>query len=666
MTPDPASSRLHDSARSLPPLLEMIGQHDCPTVGAHSVLDFRVYEVDLSSYRLALSDRTPFLFIPSERVTDDSLQDLALDVRDALDQIAQRSSDARIAVVCLGERASLELKPVFRWNIASTAALVSGEDEDSIVSARNPASQLLAVLVRELPSSLLSPYCLAGPVTGARFFGRSRELRFISESRHSFAVVGARRIGKSSLLRELLRRSTRESEWRGGSMRAHFVDCAPMATIWDFAHDLVLRTEPQALRSVYRLSPAPVHIDDCCRFITQHIRKLAANALGQVILLIDEADQLMLADRKDWPLLRALRSLVGWESLRVVLAGSRLLQEALHDKACPIFNLAEPLALQPFARGETAELILGPLRALRIKINRAEELVDRIYLETGGHPNLIQFYCRILLDSLELEGKTALTPDDLQTVHSDVRLRRQVTETVLENLDRDAQACLLAMAGEPKCDNGVEIEELQKMLRSKESHLSASRLRGAVRDLVDACVLASRGGSLTYVVPILPKLLREHLGERRMDERLDAVPPTAMERPTSESDALSALEIELLAIAEQLKDAEASFTHGRLSQEGFFRIKRGLLVDQQSAARQLLEMIPEGPTKGVRSVLTRVLMSGETPDSGELEEEIRAALKGGATPKWGRKVLKYLDENKGDILKSAIEIGFLVARNIRS
>ena len=62
-------------------------------------------------------------------------------------------------------------------------------------------------LTRQSFSALMfSPYSRNRPAFGWRFFGRKKELDLLLESEESFFVVGGRRMGKTSLLRELERR----------------------------------------------------------------------------------------------------------------------------------------------------------------------------------------------------------------------------------------------------------------------------------------------------------------------------------------------------------------------------------------------------------------------------------------------------------------------------
>ena len=61
---------------------------------------------------------------------------------------------------------------------------------------------------KQINALFFEPYSPGEPVEGWRFFGRRAELDRIVNTTQSFVVVGPRRIGKTSLLKELARRLT--------------------------------------------------------------------------------------------------------------------------------------------------------------------------------------------------------------------------------------------------------------------------------------------------------------------------------------------------------------------------------------------------------------------------------------------------------------------------
>ena len=84
-----------------------------------------------------------------------------------------------------------------------------------------------------------------------------------------------------------------------------------------------------------------------------------------------------------------------------------------YDQDSPFFNFAEEIRLNEFTRRQAHELIVTPMENLRVRLHHREEVVARIYDETAGHPNLIQYYCTILLRRLDETGEREIGPDSL-------------------------------------------------------------------------------------------------------------------------------------------------------------------------------------------------------------------------------------------------------------
>ena len=71
-------------------------------------------------------------------------------------------------------------------------------------------------------------------MTGSRFFGREFEVRRILQANDSnFAIMGIRRIGKTSLMREVERQLKEQAQERGdedAGQRIIFMDCSAISS----------------------------------------------------------------------------------------------------------------------------------------------------------------------------------------------------------------------------------------------------------------------------------------------------------------------------------------------------------------------------------------------------------------------------------------------------
>jgi hypothetical protein len=97
-------------------------------------------------------------------------------------------------------------------------------------------------VIRQLSLTFLSPFTLSGPVPFNRFFGRESELRQIIDGigSTSFALVGGRRIGKSSILHRL-----HEYELPLKDFYSLYLDCSNIGSFEEFAATRLAGWQPR-------------------------------------------------------------------------------------------------------------------------------------------------------------------------------------------------------------------------------------------------------------------------------------------------------------------------------------------------------------------------------------------------------------------------------------
>jgi hypothetical protein len=255
----------------------------------------------------------------------------------------------------------------------------------------------------------LSPYVPTGPTTDNMFFGRSTELRDITEhaTESSFAVIGGRRIGKTSLMQRLHR-----IRLPGAGYCSIYHDCSLTPTLADFKRAPIREWRP---------SPPGAGFHSFADLFE-------ATATGRpLVLLLDEADKLVLHDQAaHWEFFNALRGLANMKRAQVVLSGERSLRSALRDPGSPLFNFTHEILLGPLDFSAVKELVTRPLNQLEIDLgDQPMQVVNRIYQFTSGHPNVVQRLCRRLLDVASVSSARRITLADVETIIRDPDFQRE-------------------------------------------------------------------------------------------------------------------------------------------------------------------------------------------------------------------------------------------------
>ena len=162
------------------------------------VLGYSMFLIDLSSWKLRLSNRAPVIWVRTKDLTGVSVQHI---MQSLADVVRERNLVRQIVLVLLDANSSHYFR--YKSGLDYNLVLIGAEEQKNVLKSRRPSAELLDLISAQVPISYLSPYETRAPVTGSRFFGREHEIsRILSNPDTNHAILGIRRIGKTSLLRE--------------------------------------------------------------------------------------------------------------------------------------------------------------------------------------------------------------------------------------------------------------------------------------------------------------------------------------------------------------------------------------------------------------------------------------------------------------------------------
>ncbi|HWN67987.1 MAG TPA: FHA domain-containing protein, partial [Haliangium sp.] len=344
--------------------------------------------------------RFPVLFVP---VTET----LALDHVMAQLQAA-RASDYLALLVAVppskdrGSEAAdlrrLVADSVYRYDLA----VLDRADLARILRSGDSKTLIEIFIEQGIAPARLSPYVVRGPVPESMFFGRESEIKELSHNLRNHAVMGSRRMGKSSILLRLCRLLDRDPRHR-----AFYVNCEAC-----FDHADFLATFSAAVAA-----PAFGAVTDLRAGVTAIARQHAGKT---VVFLLDEVDELVAFDARGQApgrLFKTLRALSHEQISHFVFSGGRTLHDALHDPHSPFFNFCEDVRLSPLSRHNVAEIVLKPMHQLSISLTGTladeQAIIDRIFTVTSGHPNLVQYLCDRLVHQASERRVTLAMVDEV-------------------------------------------------------------------------------------------------------------------------------------------------------------------------------------------------------------------------------------------------------------
>lgn len=259
-----------------------------------------------------------------------------------------------------------------------------------------------------------TPYVVGQWVRGDRFYGRRKELSEILDGhRESLWLLGIRRIGKTSLLRQVEHLARNEPRgyfpmfWdlqgaeNGGDLNATFQDA--LLEIEDALSDL-------------GIAAGEVVQDEPVASIRSLRRGLLDRGLG-MLLLCDEAEALIDVQRSEPALLRRMARLMGSEGTRTVIASTiRLLQLSDADPSSSFLDeFAPPLCLRGLEDEEARSLILQKQQTVTVRIPQPD--VEQIRTLSGNHPFLIQLLSKRFLELGSMEDARSQVERDPMLSH---------------------------------------------------------------------------------------------------------------------------------------------------------------------------------------------------------------------------------------------------------
>jgi hypothetical protein len=270
-----------------------------------------------------------------------------------------------------------------------------------------------------------NPYNYNLPVRPEMFFGRRGDVENLA--RHltitpgdSFALIGGRRMGKTSLLEALLRTLEPQAEEAGQGLLPLpiFLDLTGGGMDSAVAFFRAVAQEAHAaLADRLGLSPEEEDLGGppgpAFRRWLERWGRVTMAQRGcrlRLVLLLDECEQIV---EQPWTsdLYGALRYLLigrtTRSSFKVVMAGSHRFLTQVRQEGSPLRNILTYHRLRVLDEGATHDLITRPPGGILL-----DEVVPAVAEQSGGHPFLTQY----LMHHLWEQGLERATPDTVRRI----------------------------------------------------------------------------------------------------------------------------------------------------------------------------------------------------------------------------------------------------------
>ena len=359
-----------------------------------------------------------------------------------------------------------------------------------LLLSANGQEKFIAILAKCLSFKDVSPYQLKSVVKSeANFFGRIEILREIISNDNStnYLLVGARQLGKSSILKALERRYL-ESE-------------QVVCYYFILSEDDVLASMADALGLDLNSN-----IEQISKAIKAHKKK--------PIFLIDEADKFVKHEKdSDYLITSVFRKLSQEDDAMFILAGFWTLYEYVTlDYQSPLQNFGKLMVLGGLEEESCRELMIEPMRRLGITYE-SESIIDETIKVCGYRANYIATVCDEVLKGLET---SVITKSDVEEALESIAVNdmlqgwAKLTNKLVEN--RHDRFIVYFSIGK----ESFRLSDIVNAMETFELSVDVEEVNRSLERLVLAYILTEKKGNYSYLI----SLFKERLLEKDLDELL--------------------------------------------------------------------------------------------------------------------------------------------------
>lgn len=449
------------------------------------------YMVEAPTLRLSLPARFPIILILKNELAREDV----LDIRALMSALNAVSFFALLIPV--GDPAEGALTLHARQSLMRQGAedliVLDYRDLFGLYLAADAESDLVRRILGQVDLTVVSPYVLSGPVPPRMFFGRDYEIKLIMRTvqERSFAIVGGRKIGKTSILNSVHRLLQHT-----GGFAPLYLDCHHVTTYQGFFEALSVMCE----MSVESAAP------DLLRRIIVRLRGRQGDPMRTLVFLLDEVDHLLRFDLEHGTqLFRVFRSLSQEGLCRFVFCGERVLDGAIRDPNSPLFNFCSTLRLGYLQERDVERIVKEPMQELGISFEAPESASREIVALSGCHPNIVQAICQLLIERINQRRERVIRAEDLRRVGNSSEFRELFLEVSWGNATLLERLVTVLMAGH----ESFTPQQVRQALYGVGIALSDVEVETALNGLALASLIKHRGSHLAYASAAFSRVLGE-------------------------------------------------------------------------------------------------------------------------------------------------------------
>ncbi|MCZ7648260.1 MAG: hypothetical protein M5U26_23880 [Planctomycetota bacterium] len=402
--------------------------------------------------------------------------------------IVRESFSQQIFVILSGRP---DRSPLRREAEASGYDIVVLEERHLMALAFAPHQdqKFMDLVLEECDLESLSPYESQAPVR-EMFYGREGLVKEILRSQKGYALVGTRRMGKTSLLFRL-----QDEIRKRPKSETIFLECGgvtdPLALAERLAHGLKFSW------------PRGSALPDFDRALRKYL-----DASGKhLYCFFDEIDDLVAAGKDGEPLWQVFKSLSFEGRLTVYVAGFSELFSRYRDYESLFFNFLIFRRLSALDRKSASSLIAHPIEELGLRFEDPEVQLNSILEKTSAHPNIVQIFCDLLVKRMARRRRRVILGPDIEETARHTDFEEMIIRIMHSNLIRPVEKLLLLLVAYYNL-RPLTIPQVAELLADWDVKLPIGDISALLDRLVLYAVFEEREGQYDFAHPYFATILR--------------------------------------------------------------------------------------------------------------------------------------------------------------
>ncbi|MGA1824772.1 MAG: AAA family ATPase [bacterium] len=347
----------------------------------------------------------------------------------------------------------------------------------------------------------LSPYETMGPVD-SMFFGRLEEIKTIRQLSHkSFAIIGARQLGKTSLMLK-----AGDIIKHDAKVRILYLDCSTYNDPLKLCQTIIEKIDHNNNKKIET-------IDEFKRILHTWNR---INNL-KLALFLDEIDTLLAIDKEyEEILFKSFRSLFQEKIISLVVAGYEELFLRTKDITSPLFNYLELIKLSSLDEKAATQLITEPMKELGVRLEDEMAIVKEINKTTAYFPNLIQYLCKNLIQLIASQNRRVIYLPDIQYIVTSPDFQDYVLDRFFLHLSSLGKVILLLIA---EFDE-ITMALMDTQLKKHNIYLQQHELHTEVEKFIMVSIFFKTERGLKFTMPYFASILRQNIEKELLIKQL--------------------------------------------------------------------------------------------------------------------------------------------------